>query len=569
MSFAARQRLWRRKVDGILGAAAGTGSVIEFAGPTIEGLSMEARMSLCNMAIEAGARVGLIAPDDVTFEYIKGRPLAPDERLWEDAVQTWKGLRTDAGARFEREVRFNAEDLVPTVTWGTSPEQTVSIAGFVPHPQSFDEDAKRQSCKRALEYMGLQPGTRMTDVAIDKVFIGSCTNSRLEDLRSAASILRGRKISPSLKAAYVVPGSGTVKLQAEHEGLDRIFKSAGFEWREAGCSMCVGLNEDQLDAYERAASTTNRNFENRQGTAGRTHLMSPVMAAAAAIEGKLVDARKFVREAVRPVIPMRYPEHLDEEPEEDEGYGSTDSSKVDVHAVEPFRTLEGVVAPFDIANADTDMILPKQFCTTILRTGLGNALFYNLRWNPDGSTNASFILNREPFNRSSILLCTQENFGCGSSREHAVWALLDFGIQCVLAPSFGDIFYNNSFKNGMLAAIIDQDTIAAIVPRAKAGHNIKIDLERQAILEEDGTELGDFQIDTHRKHNLLEGLDEIALALRFDDHIKRYETKVKTRWPWLDTCISDGWNRRKDGKSLSRDATTRPEAAVDRKDFEW
>ena len=534
--------------------------MIEFAGPTIEGLSMEARMSLCNMAIEAGARVGLIAPDDVTFEYVKGKPLAPDKGFWEDAVQTWKGLRTDAGARFEREVRFNAEDVVPTVTWGTV---------FVPHPQSFAQDAKRQSCERALEYMGLQPGTKITDIAVDKVFIGSCTNSRLEDLRSAASILRGRKISPSLKAAYVVPGSGTVKLQAEREGLDIVFKSAGFEWREAGCSMCVGLNEDQLGAFERAASTTNRNFENRQGTAGRTHLMSPIMAAAAAVEGKLVDARKFVREAERPVIPLRYPEHLDEEPAEDEGYESIDNSKVDVHAIEPFRTLEGVVAPFDIANADTDMILPKQFCTTISKTGLGNALFYNLRWNPDGSTNASFILNREPYDKSSILLCTQENFGCGSSREHAVWALLDFGIQCVLAPSFGDIFYNNAFKNGMLAAIVDKDTIATIGPRAKAGHNIKIDLERQAILEEDGTVLGDFQIDRHRKHNLLKGLDEIGLALQFDDHIQLYETKVKTQWPWLETCLSDGWNRLRDGKSLSRAAKLQSETGVDRKNFEW
>ncbi|KAI5285748.1 3-isopropylmalate dehydratase, partial [Ascosphaera acerosa] len=285
-------------VIGRIGTAGGTGAVIEFCGSTIAALSMEARMSICNMSIEAGARAGMIAPDDVTFEYLKGRPLAPpaDSEQWARAVAYWRSLRSDPGAAYDVDVHIDAADVAPTVSWGTSPQDVVSIAGCVPSPDDFaaaGDDTRAASCRRALEYMGLQPGTPMQDIPLDKVFIGSCTNSRIEDLRAAAAVVRGRRVAPNIKRAMVVPGSGLVKKQAEREGLDRVFTDAGFEWREAGCSMCLGMNPDILAPQERCASTSNRNFEGRQGAGGRTHLMSPVMAAAAAIKGKFADIREF------------------------------------------------------------------------------------------------------------------------------------------------------------------------------------------------------------------------------------------------------------------------------------
>lgn len=248
-------------------------------------------MTLCNMSIEAGARAGLVAPDAVTVEYLKGKELVPEEGSEGrgKAVTYWATLRSDPGARFDRVVSIDARDVVPTVWWRTSPEQTVPIMGRVPYPSDFDDEIKQDACRRALKYMGLEPGTPVTDTAVDKVFIGSCTNARIEDFRSAARILQGKQISSNVKLALAVPGSGMVKKAAEAEGLDTIFKKAGFEWREAGCSLCVGLNEDMLLPFERCATTSNRNFESRQGTAGRTHLLSPAMAAAAAIEGKLAN----------------------------------------------------------------------------------------------------------------------------------------------------------------------------------------------------------------------------------------------------------------------------------------
>lgn len=529
-------------------------------------------MSLCNMTIEAGARAGIIAPDDVTFEYLRGRPLAPDSQTWDDAIQAWQALKSDPEARYDQEIRINATEVALTVTWGTSPEQVVPISGLVPHPEDFREESKQESCRQALEYMALEPGTRMTDITIDKVFIGSCTNSRLEDLRSAASILRGRKISPTLKRALAVPGSGTVKRQAESEGLDQVFKAAGFEWREPGCSLCIGLNEDQLNPYERSASTSNRNFENRQGTAGRTHLMSPAMAAAAAIRGKLADARKFARHESGPLVPTTYPKHF----EEDSGFDEADEASDSISptgekdfaaaASKPFRTVEGYVAPLDRANVDTDCILPKQFCTTVLRSGLRDGLFHNLRWHPEGNMDDSFILNQEPYDKASILLCTKPNFGCGSSREHAVWALLDFGIRCVLAPSFADIFFNNSFKNNLLPAIVDSESMSRVEARARAGRRITVDLESQTILDENHCEIGQFQVDRHRKRNLLEGLDEIALALQFHDRIDQYELKRRAKWPWLENCVSEGWDRSGHGRNLSK-AARLPRKSADYRDL--
>jgi 3-isopropylmalate/(R)-2-methylmalate dehydratase large subunit len=280
-------------IIGKIGTAGGTGFAVEFAGSAIRAMSMEGRMTVCNMAIEAGARAGMIGADDVTIEYVRGRPYAPKGREWDHAVAYWRTLASDPGARFDREVALDAREIRPHVTWGTSPEMVVAVDDTVPDPDREKDSTRREGMVRALEYMGLTPRTRITDIRLDKVFIGSCTNSRIEDLRAAAAVVKGRRVASNIRAALVVPGSGVVKAQAEKEGLDRIFRDAGFQWREPGCSMCLGMNPDRLDAGERCASTSNRNFEGRQGAGGRTHLVSPPMAAAAAIAGHFVDIRSW------------------------------------------------------------------------------------------------------------------------------------------------------------------------------------------------------------------------------------------------------------------------------------
>jgi 3-isopropylmalate/(R)-2-methylmalate dehydratase large subunit len=279
-------------IIGEIGTAGGTGYVMEYAGEAIRALSMEGRMTVCNMSIEGGARAGLIAPDEKTFAYIQGRPRAPKGAAWEAALRYWQTLRSDDDAVFDREVTLNAANLPPIVTWGTSPEDVVAITGRVPDPNAVTDEGKRAAMQRSLAYMGLTPGTPITDIRIDRVFLGSCTNGRIEDLRAAAQVLEGKHVHEGV-SAMVVPGSGLVKEQAEAEGLDKIFLAAGFEWREPGCSMCLGMNPDKLAPGERCASTSNRNFEGRQGFKGRTHLVSPVMAAAAAIAGRFVDIREF------------------------------------------------------------------------------------------------------------------------------------------------------------------------------------------------------------------------------------------------------------------------------------
>jgi len=276
-----------------IGTAGGMGYAVEFAGGTMRALSMEGRMTVCNMAIEAGARAGMIAVDDTTIEYVKGRPFAPAGPMWDRAVDHWRMLKSDAHAKFDRVVQIDARAVKPQVTWGTSPEMVVAVDERVPDPDRERDSIRREGMERALVYMGLAPNTPMTDIRVDKVFIGSCTNSRIEDLRAAAAIVRGKRVASNIRLAMVVPGSGLVKAQAEREGIDRIFRDAGFEWREPGCSMCLGMNADRLEPGERCASTSNRNFEGRQGTGGRTHLVSPEMAAAAAIAGHFVDVRSW------------------------------------------------------------------------------------------------------------------------------------------------------------------------------------------------------------------------------------------------------------------------------------
>jgi 3-isopropylmalate/(R)-2-methylmalate dehydratase large subunit len=281
-------------ITGVIGAAGGTGHVIEYTGSAIRALSIEGRLTVSNMAIEGGARAGLIAPDETTFAYLKGRPYAPKGADWDAAVAYWKSLATDPGATYDKTVVIDAADIAPSVTWGTSPEDVVPITGTVPAPDSFADPSKQTAAAKSLAYMGLEPGTRMQDVAIENIFIGSCTNSRIEDLRAAAAVIKGRHKADNVKWAIVVPGSGLVKAQAEAEGLDRIFTDAGLEWREPGCSACLAMNPDKVPAGERCASTSNRNFVGRQGPGARTHLVSPAMAAAAAVTGKLTDVRELM-----------------------------------------------------------------------------------------------------------------------------------------------------------------------------------------------------------------------------------------------------------------------------------
>lgn len=283
-------------IIGTIGTAGGTGHVIEYRGQVFEEMSIEARLTVCNMSIEGGARSGMIAPDETTFAYLKDRPLSPKGAEWDAAVNYWKSLRTDEGAVFDKSVVIDAAAVEPTVTWGTSPEDTVAIGGVVPDPESFADPAKRKAARASLDYMGLEPGQKIAEVDVQNIFIGSCTNSRIEDLRAAAEVLRGRKVHPNIKWGIVVPGSGLVKQQAEAEGLDKVFVEAGLEWREPGCSACLGMNPDKVPPGERSASTSNRNFVGRQGPGARTHLVSPAMAAAAAIAGRLADVRELTRE---------------------------------------------------------------------------------------------------------------------------------------------------------------------------------------------------------------------------------------------------------------------------------
>jgi 3-isopropylmalate dehydratase len=540
-------------VIGQIGTAGGTGAVIEFCGSAIRSLSMEARMSICNMAIEGGARAGMVAPDQTTIDYLKGRPLAPkvDSPEWKKACNYWLGLKSDQGAKWDIEVHIDAKDIAPTVSWGTSPQDVVPITGVVPGPDDFQDEVKKDACRRALKYMGLTAGTPMQEVQVDKVFIGSCTNARIEDLRAAAHIVQGKKVASNIMRAMIVPGSGLVKKQAEAEGLDRIFSDAGFEWREAGCSMCLGMNPDILSPGERCASTSNRNFEGRQGAGGRTHLMSPVMAAAAAIVGNLADVRKLAPQpasATKGSPKVELDAHMEEVNSDDEIDRIMDlpadsqmhqtpvSTKGATAGMPKFETLRGIAAPFDIGNIDTDAIIPKQFLKTIKRSGLGSALFHAWRYEAGSDKeNPDFVLNQEPFRNSKILVCTGPNFGCGSSREHAPWALLDFGIKCIIAPSFGDIFFNNTFKNGMLPLrITDTATLNKLYDIAKSKQELEVDLVNQVIRDSNGKEIASFDVEEFRKHCLVNGLDDISLTMANEEKIQTHEKKRTAVWPWLD-----------------------------------
>ena len=532
-------------IIGAIKTSGGTGTAIEFAGPAIEKLSMEARMALCNMAIEAGAKTGLVAPDQTTLDYLKWRPGIPNPESdeWRLAARHWLSLRSDNNAVFDKIVRIDGDSVEPMVTWGTSPEQVVPISANI--PQRFDDESGAQ---RALDYMGLSRGTRMQDIEIDVVFIGSCTNSRLEDLRAAAQVAKGRTVSSRVKRALVVPGSGSVRRAAEKEGLHRVFLDAGFQWREAGCSMCCGLNEDALGALERCASTSNRNFENRQGAQGRTHLMSPAMAAAAAVTGRLTDVRDLVQAG-----PSSAPRDIDFELAMDQDTNNDSAAQVaDHHLLGPvssstttlsssiqlssprgIQRVSGIAAPLPRANIDTDAILPVQFCKSIERSGAG--LFHAIRHLPDGSKDPSFILH-QPTYASAPILVAGPNFGCGSSREHAVWALQGAGFACVIAPSFADIFYNNAITNGLLPVrITSESAMTSILGRAERGVTLVVDLvEKQVRDEAEGVVVAEFEMEEYQRQRLLTGSDRITETLQVVESIAAFEVERHQRFPWVD-----------------------------------
>ncbi|KAJ7283804.1 aconitase [Mycena rebaudengoi] len=540
-------------IIGVIGTAGGTGCVIEYSGSVFRGFSMEARMSVCNMSIEAGARAGMVAPDDVTFNYLRNRPLAPKGEAWDRAETYWRSLKTDEGAKFDIEVNIPASEIVPTVTWGTSPQDVVPITGAVPDPATMTDPVKRASAERSLAYMGLTPNTLMEDIPVDKVFIGSCTNGRIEDIRSAAKIVLSAgadaKVAPGVDA-MIVPGSGLIKRQAEAEGLDVVLKRAGFDWREAGCSMCLGMNPDQLAPGQRCASTSNRNFEGRQGSGGRTHLLSPAMAAAAAMTGKLTDVRKFMGTvgdaniAAAPKLKVSSAfDFLDDpvlpppEPQQASVPATSSTSLPPAEApstVQKFTVLKGITAPLYIENIDTDMIIPKQFLKTLKRTGLADALFFTLRKDPHTGKDTDFVLNRAPYNQAKIIVCTGKNFGCGSSREHAPWSLDNFGIRCVIAPSFADIFKTNAMQNGMLPVVLPEEECRALAEDAEAGLELEVDLEKEEIRRPNGKPAISFKTDPFRRHCLLNGLDDIALTMQRGDSIASFEQRRTETWPWLD-----------------------------------
>lgn len=412
--------------------------------------------------------------------------------------------------------------------------------------------------KRSLEYIGLEEGQKLEGVPIEKVFIGSCTNGRIEDLREVAALAIGRKVAANVHA-MVVPGSGLVKKQAEDEGLDKILIEAGFDWREPGCSMCLAMNPDKLKPKERCASTSNRNFEGRQGNGGRTHLMSPAMAAAAAVTGVLTDVRnipflgdpsvdprkasKTSRVFGSEVLPNPGPIIAPPPPYLQNVDSSSSAGEVPT-GLPRFETLTGVAAPLDIQNVDTDMIIPKEFLKTIKRSGLGFAAFAELRYeNPDqvamigeevAKFRPDFVLNKEGYLGKTKILIAGDNFGCGSSREHAPWSINDMGIRCIISTSFADIFYNNCFNNGMLPVTLPRAQVELLLADAATpGTEITVDLINQKVIRPNGEQFS-FEVDPFRKHCLVNGLDKIGLTLEKVDKISSFEKKRTTRYPWLD-----------------------------------
>ena len=520
-------------IIGVIGTAGGNGSVIEFAGEAIRSLSMEARMSICNMAIEGGARAGMIAPDEVTFEYLKGRPMAPPatpgtapsstgdpspptRTLPTIARSSSRRLTSNPPRRGVRPRKTSSASLASSRTRRISTRHAVNPC----NARSITWVSRRaRRCKTS-------PSTRCSSVraptVASKTFAPSRPSPRAERWRTACTPM-------------VVPGSGIVKEQAEAEGLDVILKEAGFDWREPGCSMCLAMNPDKLLPGERCASTSNRNFEGRQGNGGRTHLVSPAMAAAAAVTGKLTDVRTLGSGAglTGDDAPgkLESKDFLSDALVVAPAPTKKDGGATGAGGMAKFTTMKGVAAAMELQNIDTDMIIPKQFLKTIKRTGLGVSAFYEMRYDEQGNERPDFVLNRAPYRDASILVAGN-NFGCGSSREHAPWAINDFGIKCIISTAFADIFFNNCFKNAMLPIVLDEPTVNALMADANAEQELEIDLPNQVIIRANGEKIP-FEVDAFRKHCLINGLDDIGLTMQQDADISSFEAKRSDLYPWL------------------------------------
>lgn len=465
-----------------------TGYFVEYAGEVIRSCSMEERLTICNLSIEMGARGGMIAPDDVTFDYLKDREFAPRGEEWERKVSRWRKLYSDPDAIFDKEVHFHAEDIEPMVTYGTNPGMGMGINGEIPPVESID-DAGQASYLKSLDYMGFKPGEKMVGKKIDYVFLGSCTNGRIEDFRAFASVVKGRKKADGV-TAWLVPGSWQVERQIRAEGLDNILAEAGFELRQPGCSACLAMNDDKIPAGKYAISTSNRNFEGRQGQGSRTILAGPLVAAAAAVTGVITDPRELMSRSRK-----------------------------------RFGVLRSRCVPLPLENVDTDQIVPARFLKATTKHGFGKNLFYDWRYDKDGNKRMDFVLNNPEF--TGDILVAGKNFGSGSSREHAAWAIADYGFRVVVSSFFADIHKINELNNFVLPVVVSEDFLDELFKSIYSDPKceVEVDLPAQTIRNIATGRVEHFDINAYKKDCLMNGLDDIDYLLANSDKIERFESE--------------------------------------------
>ena len=464
-----------------------TGYFVEYAGEAIRSRSMEERLTICNLSIEMGARGGMIAPDDVTFDYLKDREFAPRGEEWERRLAEWRKLYSDPDAMFDKEVLFHAEDIEPMVTYGTNPGMGMAINDNIPSLDSVDE-AGRVSYQRSLDYMGFKPGEKILGKKVDYVFLGSCTNGRIEDFRAFASVVKGRRKADAV-TAWLVPGSWQVERQIRAEGLDKVLSEAGFELRQPGCSACLAMNEDKVPAGKYAVSTSNRNFEGRQGPGARTILAGPLVAAAAAVTGVITDPRELTGKRRK-------------------GLG----------------VLRSRCVPLRLENVDTDQIIPARFLKATTKEGFGKNLFHDWRYDKDGNKIESFVLNDPTY--GGEILVAGKNFGSGSSREHAAWAIADYGFRVVVSSFFADIHKNNELNNFVLPVVVSEEFLAELFESIYSNPNceVEVDLPKQTITNLETGRMERFDINAYKKDCLINGLDDIDYLLANRSKIESYES---------------------------------------------
>ena len=485
-----------------LGTGGGTGHFIEFAGSAIRSLSMEARMTICNMSIEMGARGGMIAPDETTFAYLKGREYAPQGTEWDKSVAQWKQLYSDPDAVFDKEVTFDAADIYPMITYGTNPGMGIALTHSIPEVSEIEETS-RPSFLKALEYMDFKPGEKLLGKPVDYVFVGSCTNGRIEDLRVFADYVKGKQKAAGV-TAWIVPGSKQVEKQAIDEGIRDTLEAAGFELRQPGCSACLAMNDDKIPAGKYCVSTSNRNFEGRQGPGARTLLAGPLVAAACAIHGIITvpDSLQLSNSVTQQL---------------------SNSFQL---MINQFTTLTSTAIPLKIENVDTDQIIPARFLKATTREGFGKQLFFDWRYDAQGNPKTDFVLNSPDY--TGEILIAGKNFGCGSSREHAAWAIYGAGFKVVISSFFADIFRNNALNNGLLPVQVSESFLAKLfqVVRSAPSTTVSIDLERQTVTLTATGEQELFEISPYKKECLLKGYDDVDYLMSIHHKIEAFE---KTR----------------------------------------